>query len=123
MSLIRVVQVASELLAATRLGLTREGKEKIDEAEREEGKREDNSNLPESAPDMSAAPGEESKMDIDESLYSRQLYVMGHEAMKKMARSDVLIVGMNGRRSALKLLCILHLLVAFFTHPRLRPIV
>ena len=28
--------------------------------------------------------------DIDESLYSRQLYVLGHEAMKKMAqvRSD-----------------------------------
>ena len=33
---------------------------------------------------------------IDESLYSRQLYVMGHEAMKQMARSDVLIVGLNG---------------------------
>ena len=24
--------------------------------------------------------------DIDESLYSRQLYVLGHEAMKKMAQ-------------------------------------
>ena len=33
---------------------------------------------------------------IDESLYSRQLYVMGHEAMQRMARSDVLIVGLNG---------------------------
>ncbi|XP_053205486.1 ubiquitin-like modifier-activating enzyme 1 isoform X2 [Panonychus citri] len=34
--------------------------------------------------------------DIDESLYSRQLYVLGHEAMRKMAYSDVLISGMNG---------------------------
>ena len=38
----------------------------------------------------------EGNMHIDESLYSRQLYVMGHDAMRKMARSDVLIVGMNG---------------------------
>ncbi|XP_005093732.1 ubiquitin-like modifier-activating enzyme 1 isoform X2 [Aplysia californica] len=34
--------------------------------------------------------------DIDESLYSRQLYVLGHEAMRKMAHSNVLISGMNG---------------------------
>uniref|UniRef100_T1KIL5 E1 ubiquitin-activating enzyme n=2 Tax=Tetranychus urticae TaxID=32264 RepID=T1KIL5_TETUR len=34
--------------------------------------------------------------DIDESLYSRQLYVLGHEAMRKMAYSDVLVSGMNG---------------------------
>ncbi|KAI9639631.1 putative ubiquitin activating enzyme [Dioszegia hungarica] len=33
---------------------------------------------------------------IDEGLYSRQLYVLGHEAMKKMAASNVLIVGMKG---------------------------
>jgi ubiquitin-activating enzyme E1 len=33
---------------------------------------------------------------IDEDLYSRQLYVMGHEAQKRMAKSDVLIVGLNG---------------------------
>ncbi|KAF8631275.1 hypothetical protein AX15_002601 [Amanita polypyramis BW_CC] len=33
---------------------------------------------------------------IDEGLYSRQLYVLGHEAMKKMAASNVLIVGMRG---------------------------
>jgi hypothetical protein len=33
---------------------------------------------------------------IDEGLYSRQLYVLGHEAMKKMASSNVLIVGMKG---------------------------
>ncbi|KAI6034062.1 ubiquitin activating enzyme [Pisolithus microcarpus] len=34
--------------------------------------------------------------EIDEGLYSRQLYVLGHEAMKKMAASNVLIVGLNG---------------------------
>lgn len=30
---------------------------------------------------------------IDEGLYSRQLYVMGHEAQKRMQASDVLIIG------------------------------
>ncbi|WVO16344.1 hypothetical protein L204_104019 [Cryptococcus depauperatus] len=39
-----------------------------------------------------AVPGD----SIDEGLYSRQLYVLGHEAMKKMASSNVLIVGMKG---------------------------
>ena len=34
--------------------------------------------------------------DIDESLYSRQLYVLGHEAMKRMGSSHVLIAGMRG---------------------------
>jgi len=34
--------------------------------------------------------------DIDESLYSRQLYVMGHEAQRKMAASSVLIMGLDG---------------------------
>lgn len=33
---------------------------------------------------------------IDESLYSRQLYAIGFDAMKKMAHSNVLISGMNG---------------------------
>ncbi|CAL1700876.1 unnamed protein product [Somion occarium] len=33
---------------------------------------------------------------IDEGLYSRQLYVLGHEAMKRMAVSNVLIVGLKG---------------------------
>ncbi|KAL0949892.1 hypothetical protein HGRIS_009922 [Hohenbuehelia grisea] len=41
------------------------------------------------------------KMDVDEAaidegLYSRQLYVLGHEAMKRMAVSNVLIVGLHG---------------------------
>lgn len=34
--------------------------------------------------------------EIDESLYSRQLYVLGHEAMKRMSLSNVLIVGLKG---------------------------
>jgi ubiquitin-activating enzyme E1 len=36
------------------------------------------------------------KNEIDESLYSRQLYVLGHEAMKRMSASNVLIVGLKG---------------------------
>ena len=32
---------------------------------------------------------------IDESLYSRQLYVLGEEAMKKMGKSSVLIAGLG----------------------------
>jgi len=35
-------------------------------------------------------------VDVDEGLYSRQLYVMGHESQKKLSASDVLIVGLNG---------------------------
>lgn len=34
--------------------------------------------------------------NIDEGLYSRQLYVLGKEAMKQMAQSNVLIVGLGG---------------------------
>lgn len=34
--------------------------------------------------------------EIDESLYSRQLYVLGHDAMKRMSASNVLIVGLKG---------------------------
>ncbi|CAD6890696.1 unnamed protein product [Tilletia laevis] len=34
--------------------------------------------------------------NIDEGLYSRQLYVLGHDAMKRMAASNVLVVGMKG---------------------------
>lgn len=33
--------------------------------------------------------------EIDESLYSRQLYVLGEEAMKKMSKSSVLIAGIG----------------------------
>ncbi|TPX30935.1 hypothetical protein SmJEL517_g05591 [Synchytrium microbalum] len=33
---------------------------------------------------------------IDEGLYSRQLYVLGHDAMQKMSLSNVLIIGLKG---------------------------
>ncbi|KAH0547766.1 E1 ubiquitin-activating protein [Glutinoglossum americanum] len=41
-------------------------------------------------------PGDQKNGEIDESLYSRQLYVLGHEAMKRMGSSNVLIVGLKG---------------------------
>lgn len=44
-------------------------------------------------PDMSQNG---STNDIDEGLYSRQLYVLGHDAMRRMAKSDVLISGLGG---------------------------
>lgn len=34
--------------------------------------------------------------EIDEGLYSRQLYVLGHDAMRRMASSDVLVSGLRG---------------------------
>lgn len=35
-------------------------------------------------------------MDVDESLYSCQLYVLGHEAVKHLQASSVLISGLQG---------------------------
>ncbi|KAJ9096313.1 hypothetical protein QFC20_006451 [Naganishia adeliensis] len=43
-----------------------------------------------------STPMQVDTQEIDESLYSRQLYVLGHEAMRRMAGSDVLVVGMKG---------------------------
>uniref|UniRef100_A0A3Q3XCH3 E1 ubiquitin-activating enzyme n=1 Tax=Mola mola TaxID=94237 RepID=A0A3Q3XCH3_MOLML len=40
-----------------------------------------------------ARPG---KGDIDEGFYSRQLYVLGHDAMRRMAAANVLVAGMRG---------------------------
>ncbi len=34
--------------------------------------------------------------EIDEGLYSRQLYVLGHEAMRKIVTTNVLISGVKG---------------------------
>ncbi|XP_047439241.1 ubiquitin-like modifier-activating enzyme 1 isoform X2 [Mugil cephalus] len=34
--------------------------------------------------------------EIDEGFYSRQLYVLGHEAMRRMGEANVLIAGMRG---------------------------
>ncbi|KAI4291892.1 ubiquitin-activating enzyme E1 [Pancytospora philotis] len=39
---------------------------------------------------------DEQEIKIDEELYSRQLYVLGHEAMKKMMKTRVLVVGLDG---------------------------
>ncbi|KAK6625245.1 E1 ubiquitin-activating protein [Polyplax serrata] len=44
-------------------------------------------------PDMSQ---NSSGNEIDEGLYSRQLYVLGHDAMRQMAKADVLISGLGG---------------------------
>ncbi|ELA41679.1 uncharacterized protein VICG_01312 [Vittaforma corneae ATCC 50505] len=40
--------------------------------------------------------GDEENLRVDEELYSRQLYVIGHEAMVKMMGTKVLIIGMDG---------------------------
>ncbi|CAB3372660.1 Hypothetical predicted protein [Cloeon dipterum] len=43
------------------------------------------------------AAGEDSESpQLDENQYSRQLYVLGHEAMVRMAKSNVLISGLGG---------------------------
>jgi ubiquitin-activating enzyme E1 len=39
---------------------------------------------------------EEAEPHIDEHLYSRQLYVIGHDAMRKVASSSVLVSGLGG---------------------------
>eukprot|EP00106_Octopus_bimaculoides_P013461 XP_014780903.1 PREDICTED: ubiquitin-like modifier-activating enzyme 1 [Octopus bimaculoides] len=43
-----------------------------------------------------AKNGTEDQNIIDESLYSRQLYVLGHDAMRRMAHSNILISGIKG---------------------------
>lgn len=43
-----------------------------------------------------AKNGSNHNEEIDEGLYSRQLYVLGHDAMRRMATSDVLISGLGG---------------------------
>ncbi len=40
--------------------------------------------------------GVQDGVEIDEGLYSRQLYVLGHDAMRKMGAANVLISGMKG---------------------------
>jgi len=57
----------------------------------QEGKIEAN-NLEHAAQQLKSA----SNGEIDESLYSRQLYVLGHEAMKRMGSSNVLVAGLRG---------------------------
>lgn len=47
-----------------------------------------------SSSDMTTPNG--NSEEIDEGLYSRQLYVLGHEAMRRMQASNVLVCGMGG---------------------------
>lgn len=42
---------------------------------------------------MAAAPA---AMEVDEHLYSRQLYVFGHDAQRRMGSSSVLVAGLDG---------------------------
>ena len=56
----------------------------------------DGMNFPPKTNLAAALKEEAANGSIDESLYSRQLYVLGHEAMKKMGSSRVLVVGMRG---------------------------
>ena len=43
-----------------------------------------------------AVPEGKQGAEIDEGLYSRQLYVMGHEAQRKMGSASVCIIGLRG---------------------------
>jgi ubiquitin-activating enzyme E1 len=45
--------------------------------------------------------------EVDEKLYSRQLYVMGHEAQRRMMASNVLLVGCSGLGVEIAKNCIL----------------
>uniref|UniRef100_A0A8C4WD37 Ubiquitin-activating enzyme E1 C-terminal domain-containing protein n=1 Tax=Gopherus evgoodei TaxID=1825980 RepID=A0A8C4WD37_9SAUR len=51
---------------------------------------------PTSALGRSSMRRSESPGEIDEGLYSRQLYVLGHEAMRRLAKTAVLVSGMKG---------------------------
>ncbi|TQV91455.1 ubiquitin-activating enzyme E1 1 [Cordyceps javanica] len=54
------------------------------------------SGITESASKMQVDGAASGQSEIDESLYSRQLYVLGHEAMKRMGASNILVVGLKG---------------------------
>lgn len=45
--------------------------------------------------------------EVDEKLYSRQLYVMGHEAQRRMMASRALLIGMSGLGAEVAKNCIL----------------
>ncbi|KAM6226124.1 ubiquitin-like modifier-activating enzyme 1, partial [Porphyrio hochstetteri] len=52
--------------------------------------------VPPSAPPSNGMAKNGGEAEIDEGLYSRQLYVLGHEAMKRMQSSSVLVSGLRG---------------------------
>ena len=45
---------------------------------------------------MSAMEGVQSAVEVDASLYSRQIFALGFDAMRRMAVSNVLVVGLRG---------------------------
>ena len=45
---------------------------------------------------LNQTPSGDGENGIDESLYSRQLYVLGHEAMQRMGNSHILVAGLRG---------------------------
>lgn len=59
---------------------------------------EEEAKLKQTTADVQSVMLEETKNadGIDESLYSRQLYVMGRDAQKRMSASNVLLLGLNG---------------------------
>lgn len=59
-------------------------------------KKEQEDNMQVDSPAAAAEQLKDASGEIDESLYSRQLYVLGHEAMKRMGSSNVLIAGLRG---------------------------
>ncbi|XP_055313849.1 ubiquitin-like modifier-activating enzyme 1 [Sitodiplosis mosellana] len=54
------------------------------------------SNAPATMANNNGSTSRETPGEIDEGLYSRQLYVLGHDAMRRMANSDILISGLGG---------------------------
>ena len=49
--------------------------------------------------------GEQKQVALDEGLYSRQLYVMGHDAQRRMGESDVLLIGLEGLGVEIGIFC------------------
>lgn len=49
-----------------------------------------------SAPPAPGTLARQPSVEIDDSLYSRQRYVLGDEAMKRMHKASVLILGLGG---------------------------
>ncbi|KAI5151426.1 ubiquitin-activating enzyme E1 [Enteropsectra breve] len=46
--------------------------------------------------EIQASDAANPEIGVDEDLYSRQLYVLGHDAMKKLMEIKILIIGMDG---------------------------
>jgi len=64
----------------------------------------DNSNMSDQVEKMDAVA---TTGEVDEKLYSRQLYVMGHEAQRRMMTSNALLFGLSGLGAEVAKNCIL----------------